>query len=301
MVSSINTLVQRVLTLGLSLSAAACASLPEPSAPMALGAAAAAPRGFVEFCERQPGDCGASPGELAALQRQRGASASTAAIQYDWSGVFAGGGQTARPVAVATAPAAVATAGVGPMTYDWSQAFARQLQPAVNVAAIGDPAPAAAVVAAPRGEKPALTPQLWSLINGVNERINRAIVQKTDLEAYGVDELWSTPIEAGGKYGDCEDYVLEKRRALLAAGVPKDALSIAVVSTFRGQTHAVLLVATAQGEYVLDNLSPWVLPWSKTAYQWRERQVAGSAASWAFAAGLPAPAQPARLLLASAR
>lgn len=301
MVSSINTLVQRVLTLGLSLSAAACASLPEPSAPMALGAASAAPRGFVEFCERQPGDCGASPAELASLQRQRGASAQTAAIQYDWSGVFAANATAPKPVAAQAMPAVVPSSGTAPVAYDWSKVFAAQLRPAVNVAAVGDPSPAAALVAAPAAEKPALTPKLWALISGTNETINRAIVQKTDLEAYGVDEIWTTPIEAGGKYGDCEDYVLEKRRALLAAGVPKAALSIAVVSTFRGESHAVLLVDTAQGEYVLDNLTPWVLPWAKTAYQWRERQVAGSASSWALAAGGLPPAQPARLLLASAR
>lgn len=299
MVSSINTLVQRVLTLGLSLSAAACASLPEPSAPMAIGAAATAPRGFVEFCERQPGDCGASAAELASLQHQRGLSASTAAIQYDWSGVFAAEGQAPRAVTTPKTSTGASSAAL-PVSYDWSQAFARPVTPAMNVAAVGDPSPAAAVVAASGSNTPALTPQLWALIGSTNERINRAIVQKTDLDAYGVDELWSTPIEAGGKYGDCEDYVLEKRRALLAAGVPKSALSIAVVSTYRGETHAVLLVDTAQGEYVLDNLSPWVLPWAKTAYQWRERQVAGSASRWAYAAAVSSAA-PARLLLASAR
>ena len=42
-------------------------------------------------------------------------------------------------------------------------------------------------------------------------------------------------------------------------------------------------MATDKGEYVLDNLSAWVLPWNKTPYKWGERQVAGSASHWAVA------------------
>jgi predicted transglutaminase-like cysteine proteinase len=40
--------------------------------------------------------------------------------------------------------------------------------------------------------------------------------------------------------------------------------------------HAVLLVATENGEVVLDNLSPWVLPWAEAPYAWLDRQAAGT-------------------------
>ena len=143
---------------------------------------------------------------------------------------------------------------------------------------------------------PALTPDLWAQINRVNAAVNRAIVRRTDIDTYGQAEVWATPLAAGVNFGDCEDYVLEKRRALMAAGVPAPALSIAVVTTSRGEQHAVLLIDTQAGEYVLDNLTPWVLPWRKTSYQWRERQVAGSPARWASAR---LPIEP--LLLASLR
>lgn len=302
MVSYFNTLAQRALVVGLGFSAAACATLPEPSAPMALGAAATAPRGFVEFCGRQPGDCGASPAELDAMSRAapKGAPTSVAAIQFDWSGVF---GTTApAPKAVIPVATAPAPSGDTAFSFDWTQVFARQLQAPVAPSAADAAEPAIAVAEPmPSAEKLPLTPSLWSLVTRTNETVNRAIVQRTDAQAYGVEEIWSTPLQAGVQVGDCEDYVLEKRRALIGAGLPKEALSIAVVTTSKGQSHAVLLVDTDAGEYVLDNLSPWVLPWTKTTYQWRERQVAGSAARWAFAAGPALETSAPRLLLASLR
>jgi predicted transglutaminase-like cysteine proteinase len=279
-----------MVMLGLALSAAACASVPEPSAPMALGATAAAPRGFVEFCRRQPADCGASPSEMVSLSlaAQGGAGSPTvAAIKYDWSGVFAGHGAPA--VAANALSQGVDTPARAVVSYDWSAAFA------------GDRTSAAPAVQAAADPGVTLTPAIWALVNKTNETVNRGIVSVADADAYGVAEVWSTPLESGGKYGDCEDYVLEKRRALLAAGLPARALSIAVVTTASAQTHAVLLVNTNEGEYVLDNLTPWVLPWSKTSYQWRERQVAGSASRWAFAAMPAAQPSAGAILLASTR
>lgn len=126
-----------------------------------------------------------------------------------------------------------------------------------------------------------LTPTTWAQINKINRKVNRAITSRTDLETYGQSEVWATPLGDAQRFGDCEDYVLEKRRALIAAGFPPKALSIAVVLTPRKERHAVLLVNGEEGEYVLDNLNSWVTPWDKTEYLWRERQVAGSANHWA--------------------
>lgn len=253
MVSYIKTLAQYALVVSLGLSAAACATLPEPSSPMAIGVAAQAPRGYTDFCQRQPDDCAASPAEAAALPAEASPDAtavSAVSLISDVAAVSAGG-------------------------YDGNKAFAAY---AASRAIVETP-----VAAAPSTLE--LTPALWAKLTATNDRINRAIGRRTDLEAYGVQELWSLPLQDGVAYGDCEDYVLEKRRALLAAGLPRDAMSIAVVTTPKGERHAVLLVETAAGAYVLDNLSAYVLPWAKTGYRWRERQVAGSATQWAMARG----------------
>ncbi len=74
--------------------------------------------------------------------------------------------------------------------------------------------------------------------------------------------------------------MLEKRGALIADGVPAEALSIAIVQTRWGETHAVLLVNTDQGEIVLDSLSDWIKPWRKAPYRWVERQAPGHQLTW---------------------
>ncbi len=52
-----------------------------------------------------------------------------------------------------------------------------------------------------------------------------------------------------------EDYVLAKRRALIQAGISPSALRIAYVKTRGGEGHAILVVKTDRGEFVLDNLN----------------------------------------------
>ncbi|CAN5399340.1 hypothetical protein BH10PSE1_BH10PSE1_26100 [soil metagenome] len=116
-------------------------------------------------------------------------------------------------------------------------------------------------------------------ITAINRGVNRSIRRSSDEALYGRADFWTRPTGRNAS-GDCEDYVLAKRQALIDAGMSAEALSIAVVKTTRGETHAVLLVATGSGEYVLDNLSPWVLPWPETPYDWIERQKPGTPLEW---------------------
>jgi predicted transglutaminase-like cysteine proteinase len=120
-----------------------------------------------------------------------------------------------------------------------------------------------------------------ALLDRVNQRINRAIRYLSDDAQYGADDYWTLPLEAGGSAaGDCKDYVLEKRRALIAAGIPAAQLSIAIVRTTWGEAHAVLLVSTDRGELVMDSLSSRILAWRKAPYQWIERQAPGQQLAW---------------------
>jgi predicted transglutaminase-like cysteine proteinase len=152
--------------------------------------------------------------------------------------------------------------------------------PAVIQTAVEFVDPVAEARALAEAHAPRMTPKLWSLLNRVNGQVNGAIAQSADLVTYGRDDFWNTPLEEGRAAGDCEDYVLEKERALIAAGVPRAALNIALVTTRWGESHAVLLVATSEGEYVLDNLSPWLLTWREAPYRWLRRQVNGEAFNW---------------------
>jgi predicted transglutaminase-like cysteine proteinase len=114
-----------------------------------------------------------------------------------------------------------------------------------------------------------LTPKTWREMVKVNNWVNDHIEPMTDLEHWGVVELWSFPDD--GK-GDCEDYVLLKRRMLMQAGWPREALLITVVRDKKGDGHAVLTVKTNRGEFILDNQEPQILPWDKSGYRFVMRQ-----------------------------
>ncbi len=81
----------------------------------------------------------------------------------------------------------------------------------------------------------------WRELLAINNKVNREIEPMTDLDHWGVPEKWSYPTD--GK-GDCEDYVLEKRKRLIAAGFPRQSLLITVVRDKKGDGHAVLMVRT---------------------------------------------------------
>lgn len=122
-----------------------------------------------------------------------------------------------------------------------------------------------------------VTPVTWRILNRVNDRMNEDIVPESDLENYGRPEYWTIPTDG---YGDCEDYALAKRQALIAAGLPELALRIAVVITPDGSRHAVLTVSTDRGDYVLDNMRTTIMPWTATGYRWIERQAANNPWNW---------------------
>ena len=82
-------------------------------------------------------------------------------------------------------------------------------------------------------------------------------------------EHWSYPDDG---YGDCDNYVLLKRKMLIEAGWPREALLITVVRDKNGAGHAILTVKTDRGEFILDNLTQDILVWSETGYEFVKRQ-----------------------------
>lgn len=155
-------------------------------------------------------------------------------------------------------------------------------------ALLGGPTAPAAPPAAPEpaAAEAVLTPELWAAIGDVNSRVNRAIRPVKDSAAH---DTWSLPLESGRRAGDCEDYALEKLQALLARGVPRSALNLATAVTGWGESHAVLVVSTESGDFVLDNLDPAVRRWDEVPYRWTKRQVAGRPFEWAMVRNAAAP------------
>jgi predicted transglutaminase-like cysteine proteinase len=115
-----------------------------------------------------------------------------------------------------------------------------------------------------------LTPERLSELDAINRTINREIAPATDLEIYGVEEHWTYPDRR--RKGDCEDYVILKRRVLMERGWPTSALLITVVRDERLEGHAILAVRTQQGDFVLDNKNDDIRPWHRTSYSYVMRQ-----------------------------
>ncbi|GAA2854879.1 transglutaminase-like cysteine peptidase [Aminobacter niigataensis] len=122
-----------------------------------------------------------------------------------------------------------------------------------------------------------MTGALWRKMVAVNVATNAAIKPMNDIDIYGRDEVWIYP--ANGE-GDCEDYVLEKRRMLSQEGVSLANLLITVVRKPDGEGHAVLTVRTSKGDFVLDNLTDTVRQWDETGYRYLKRQSSENTGRW---------------------
>lgn len=133
-----------------------------------------------------------------------------------------------------------------------------------------------------------LTSAKWRELNQVNAFVNRTVRPVTDQELVQKAEWWSYPIDSAG---DCEDYVLEKRRLLIERGWPADALLITVVRQWNGEGHAVLTVTTDKGDLVLDNMAQGIVAWNDAPYTWLMRQSRTHPMHWVKLNGAGAPAQ----------
>jgi predicted transglutaminase-like cysteine proteinase len=114
-----------------------------------------------------------------------------------------------------------------------------------------------------------MTPKAWNDLAQINEWVNDNVLPITDEEHWGMIEHWSYPDDG---YGDCDNYVLLKRKMLIEAGWPREALLITVVRDKHGDGHAVLTVKTDRGEFILDNETQDIVLWWETGYQFVKRQ-----------------------------
>lgn len=122
-----------------------------------------------------------------------------------------------------------------------------------------------------------MTQAAWKDLLRVNRWVNETVKPMTDMDHWGVIEKWSYPTDG---YGDCEDYVLLKRKMLIDAGWPREALLITVVRDKKGEGHAVLTVKSDKGEFILDNQNEDVVSWTETGYRFVKRQSQTDAQAW---------------------
>lgn len=102
-------------------------------------------------------------------------------------------------------------------------------------------------------------PSLIHTITLVNTYVNRQVKPKPDKT-----DIWSLTSTSG----DCDDYVMTKRHLLMKLGIPASSLRVAVVLLPNNDGHAVLIVETSEGEYVLDNLRQRIMKPRQTGYRY---------------------------------
>lgn len=115
------------------------------------------------------------------------------------------------------------------------------------------------------------------LAKSVNSQINRQTHQIEDQAQYGQQEYWTLPTSRGG---DCEDIVLLKKKKLLEKGLASETLLIATVLDLNRNSHAVLVLRTKQGDFVLDSLRNKVILWRSTGYTFLKMQNPKSLRRW---------------------
>jgi predicted transglutaminase-like cysteine proteinase len=233
---------------------------------MVIGQPAPPPAGYNAFCLREPADCAVPD-----------ASAAGPPLKPNyWAFAFHSAAVQKRFAYRARTPLAEPPASIRrPALFRLRKASAEPL-----------PAPASAPPRLEEAGRIIVTRQVRSTLNRINRGVNRRVISVGDRENYGVADFWALPLSGdGGRRGDCEDYVVEKRHQLLAAGYPMQALSIALVRTRWNDTHAVLLVETDEGALALDSFTGWIGPWWKLDYQWIMRQSPKDPSIWVSVLG----------------
>lgn len=101
----------------------------------------------------------------------------------------------------------------------------------------------------------------------VNRFFNSRIRFSNDIDVWGVQDYWATPVEFLCKgAGDCEDYAIAKYFTLKALGVADEKLRITYVKALQYNIHHMVLTYYSEPEaepLVLDNLVDSINPASK--------------------------------------
>ncbi|RYH10194.1 transglutaminase-like cysteine peptidase [Tropicimonas sp. IMCC6043] len=151
-----------------------------------------------------------------------------------------------------------------------------------GAATAGSFLPSQGPVAAPRGAVGLCATYRWACagptrtsapeladLGALSRRINRSTHEIADEVQYRKPDVWTLPTARGG---DCEDLALLKKRELVALGYDPSRLLLTTVLDRSGQSHAVLVVRTDTGDFVLDNLRDAIRPWNRTGYTFLRMQ-----------------------------
>jgi predicted transglutaminase-like cysteine proteinase len=131
-----------------------------------------------------------------------------------------------------------------------------------------------------RGGPVKMTEERWQELSRINLEVNREIIAEPNLIGLSAETWLISP-----ERGDCNDYAVTKRHKLLALGWPAQALLLAEVVVPSGEHHLILVVRTDEGDFLADNLSATIRPWTRAPYQWVRIQSPKNPNFWASVSG----------------
>ena len=115
-----------------------------------------------------------------------------------------------------------------------------------------------------------MTARVARVLEAVNRQANAAIEPVSNLDHWGTMlDHWDYPVDGRG---DCKIYALWKRKLLLDAGFPRQALLMTIVRDLDGNGHTILTVKTDRGDLILDNMVGEIRLWDETGYKFVKRQ-----------------------------
>lgn len=122
----------------------------------------------------------------------------------------------------------------------------------------------------------------WAQLHAINSLVNHEIQGVGDNDHYGIYKMgiinwWTYPDDGAG---NCNDYVILKKKLLVEAGWPRSALLLTVVLDKHNEGHLVLMARTKDGDLILDNLTDTVKNWEGTGYTFIKRQSADDPNNW---------------------
>ena len=116
----------------------------------------------------------------------------------------------------------------------------------------------------------------------VDRRVDNFLIYDSDENVYGKKDHFATPAESlkNGR-GDCDDFAIMKYFSLYYLGVPDADMRFTAVTMKWDKTagHALLVVNTEDGNYVLDNRSPAGFVQKDDYHTWEYRTVSAMNAS----------------------
>jgi len=121
-----------------------------------------------------------------------------------------------------------------------------------------------------------LSEQRWQDLADVNGEVNARIAPERNPDGLAGEKWLINP-----SAGDCNDYAVTKRSALIERGWPARSLLLGEVITRWGEHHLILVVRTSGGDFVLDNMVDEVRPWFRVPYRWVRVQTPSNPNIWA--------------------